>query len=156
MASSDIQWYTKTFTAASSDVNNYLSLGELPVGNPTLPTGNPAIGAQILRVFAVGNHASGTATLQLVLAGPDSDGTSDSGVVWAEDSSTCAPYTSLRRNDWDNGSGEYACNVVFPTSGTNMIDVMGLGFGNAKLYLGCTALTNFTSLIVYVGWTRAN
>ena len=147
-------WYTKTFTAASSAVANYLDLGELPVGNA--PTGNPAIGAQVLRVWATGNHASGTATLQLVLAAPDSDGTTNAGVIWAEDSSTCQPYASARRTDFDNAGGNYACQVIFPTSGNNMVDVLGLGFGGTKLYLGCTVLTNFTRLTVYVGWSRAN
>lgn len=144
--------FTKTFTAASSDLANYLDLGEIPLGEK--PTGNQAIGYQILRVFAYGNNSGGTATLQLVCAGKDPDVTTgELGVIWKQDTTTCA--ATARRTDFDNNGSDYVCNVIFETSNNNMVDLLGCGEQGTKLYLGCTALTGFTSLTVKVATSRA-
>lgn len=144
--------FTKTFTAASSDLANYLDLGEIPLGEK--PTGNQAIGYQILRVFAYGNNSGGTATLQLVCAGKDPDVTTgELGVIWKQDTTTCA--ATARRTDFNNNGSDYVCNVIFETSNNNMVDLMGCGEQGTKLYLGCTALSGFTSLTVKVATSRA-
>ena len=144
--------FTKTFTAASSDLSTYLDLGELPLSEK--PTGNQAIGYQVLRVFAYGNNSGGTATLQLVCAGKDPDVTTgELGVIWKQDTTTCA--ATARRTDFNNNGSDYVCNVIFETSNNNMVDLLGCGEQGTKLYLGCTALTGFTSLTVKVAASRA-
>ena len=134
------------FTAASSSLADYQILDALPNSKPG--------GNDFARFFANGNHASGTATLELVLV--------KKGVVVA--SFTATVTATARRTAADNGSGNYLSTVSFAETGTSTIDLLGCTAGpsgkvgapgltylnddGAVWMLGCTALTNFTSLVV--------
>jgi hypothetical protein len=139
---------SKTFTSASSALSTFLVIDDVPASK----RGGP----QFCRVFANGNHASGSATLTLALV--------NAGVVvW---STTATVTAGARRTAADNGSGNYISAVAFTESGTSVADLLGSepapGGGRSGLGLttlddsgyvwaiGCTSITNFTSLVVKV------
>jgi hypothetical protein len=116
---------------------------------------DPNTGDQVARFAVALDGSSGSAVLQLALV--------RNGEVIAYENATCTA-ASTRRTDLANGAGEYLSTVVFTSSGTDKVDLLGMdnrdgmqskantspesNNKNCEWWFGITGLTTVTAASV--------